>query len=175
MSTNWDEINLNNERLRARYAILANPGTPIKKVMSTYMVRPEVAQEYIDGKHDLPDMTDDVSEETTKRVVKWDEFYKWLDDHVGETLAPKQIARATGFSTSTVRKFIRKNPDRLVLATKARWTIVNPNGKPAKKVAAKPEPAKTVKKAEPRKAVKKAAPAKKSVKKAAPAKRRTTK
>ena len=176
MSKETEEtLSARNERDRAKWAILANPGKPIAKVMSTYMVRPEIAQEFINGLHDLPVVTTDGDEAVKQRAVKWDTFYDWLDKHVGETFSPKQIGRATGFSTSTVRKFLRKNPERFLLATKARWTIVDPNGnakpkkaQPAKK-SAPTKKSQPVKKAASSKSVKKAAPRK------APAKRGTSK
>jgi len=116
MTNTYDPIEA--ERYRARHAILANPDKPIKWVLATYMIRPEVACEFQDGTTEVEVVT-----KRTKRLNKYGDLEKWLDANVAGVFSPKDIGRATGFSTSTIRKYIVKNPTRFSNTAPARWEI----------------------------------------------------
>lgn len=109
------------ERYRARHAIQANPDKPVQWVLSTYMIRPEISGEFQDGTTEV-----EVVSKRTKRTNKYSELEKWLDQNVGGVFSPKDIARATAFSTSTIRKYIAKNVTRFSNTAPARWEVRDP-------------------------------------------------
>lgn len=111
------------ERYRMRHAIAINPDKPLRWVINTYMIRTEVANEFLDSD---TDDTEVMVAKKTKRANKYAVLEQWLDENVGKTVSHKEIAKATNFSNSTIRKYIAKNVTRFHKVAPAQWEIRNP-------------------------------------------------
>jgi hypothetical protein len=117
------------EMRRAENCIARNRDKTLKWVIQYYMIRPEIAQallkNHVDGEEEGKIVETSVLRRQ-KRANQYIVLESWLDANIGGLFSPKQIGRATGFSTPTIRKHIKDNVGRYKFVRTGRYEIRDP-------------------------------------------------
>lgn len=98
-----------NERTRARWVLTGEGGAAALKAHA-------IASSVVEALEvEVPDLTP-----KPKRADKWKATEQWCREHAMEQVTPDQLAEITGFSRTTVLKFIQ---DRVDLFRKVKWGV----------------------------------------------------
>jgi hypothetical protein len=100
-----DDQRLASERLRAAYAIYANPEMTIPNVFKSYSIDTRVWPDYVD------DSTITTYERRMTRAEKIDATMKWAADRVGDTVTAEDLAKNCNIAYSMAKKLIDDRPD----------------------------------------------------------------
>jgi hypothetical protein len=98
-----------NERTRARWALETESGA---SALKTHAIASSVIEAL---EMEVPTLAP-----KPKRADKWRATEQWCKEHTLEQVTPDQLAEITGFSRTTVLKFIQ---DRVDLFRKVKWGI----------------------------------------------------
>jgi predicted transcriptional regulator len=100
-----DDQRLLSEKLRASYAIHANPDTPIHQVLKTYSIDSRVWGDFVDDAEDMK------KERKLSRKEKHASVLTWASHHVGEKIELTKLMDTCGIAYSMAKKITEDHPD----------------------------------------------------------------
>lgn len=113
-----DEMREPSEILRLHYTIQKYEGKVNAETLSRYMFPPSIIAKVNPEFEGL--------EPKVKRVDKYDEIYKWLDENSEATVTPQYLTELSEMSYPTILKFIESNPQYFKKIKKGLYQIRNP-------------------------------------------------
>jgi len=108
------------ERLRAAYAIHANPEMTIPNVLKAYSIDTQVWSDYVD------DSTVAKFERRMTRAEKVDATMRWASERVGEQVKAEGLAQQCGIAYSMAKKIIEDRPDVFRVIKRGLYEIRDP-------------------------------------------------
>lgn len=100
-----DDQRIYSEKLRASYAIHANPDTPVPHVLKTYSIDSRVWNDFIE---DADEMKQD---RKLSRKEKHASVLSWASDHVGEKIELTKLMSTCSIAYSMAKKITEDHPD----------------------------------------------------------------
>jgi hypothetical protein len=113
-----EEMREPSEIIRLRYTMQKYEGKVTAETLSKYMFPPSIIAKV------NPEF--DGLEPKVKRVDKYDEIYKWLDDNAEATVTTQFLTELSEMSYPTILKFIDSNPQYFKKIKKGLYQVRNP-------------------------------------------------